>query len=125
MPRLLFVYNADNGPVMAVWDAAHKLLSPGTYGCDLCAITYGAWSKRSEWRDYLDRLPYPAKFYHRGEFHRAYPQVDIPLPAILLEDGGDFPRLLVQASDMNRGQSVADLIAVLDHALERQAGQRV
>jgi hypothetical protein len=106
-------------------DAAHKLLSPGTYACDLCAITYGAWSMRPEWRDYVERLAYPAHFYHRGEFHRAYPQVEITLPAILIEDGGDFPRLLVQASDMNRGQSVADLIALLDGALQRQSGQRV
>lgn len=122
--RLLFVYNAAGGPGSAVWDAAHKLLSPATYPCDLCAITYGAMSMRSEWRDYLKRLPHRTEFFHRDDFRRAYPQVDVPLPAILIDEGGRFPRLLVQASNMNRRQSVTELIALLDRALGRQPGQR-
>ena len=39
---LLFVYNADGGVVERTLDYLHKLTSPATYSCSLCALTYGA-----------------------------------------------------------------------------------
>ena len=39
--ELLFVYNADTGLFNTVADAAHKILSPSTYSCNLCKVTYG------------------------------------------------------------------------------------
>ena len=39
---LILVYNADSGFFNALADSAHKLLSPSTYDCRLCALTYGA-----------------------------------------------------------------------------------
>lgn len=30
-------------------DAAHKLISPATYSCSLCALTYGAVSMKRSW----------------------------------------------------------------------------
>jgi hypothetical protein len=39
--KLLFVYNADSGLAAALFDSAHKLLSPQTYACNLCALTHG------------------------------------------------------------------------------------
>jgi hypothetical protein len=40
MQELLFVYNADAGLVTGLLDTLHKVLSPSTYSCSLCAITY-------------------------------------------------------------------------------------
>jgi hypothetical protein len=39
--KLLFVYNADSGLFNSIAEAAHKIVSPQTYRCDLCRITYG------------------------------------------------------------------------------------
>ena len=36
---LIFIYNANGGIFSAMADAAHKLVSPETYPCSLCAIT--------------------------------------------------------------------------------------
>ena len=123
--RLLFVYNADGGAVSAVVDALHKLVSPRTYSCSLCAITYGAVAMRSEWKRYIARLPHPATFLHRDEFRAAFPGLPIPLPAILFQPEHGETRVLVRADEMNREQSVAQLIELLDRALARHAGQRV
>lgn len=115
--KLLFVYNADGGAVSAVVDALHKLVSPQTYDCALCAITHGAVSMRREWKDYVGRLPYPCEFLHRDEFRARWPEVRVALPAILLADGAGEPTTLVGADDMRREQSVAELIATLERAL--------
>jgi hypothetical protein len=49
--RLLFVYNADGGLLPGLKDMFHKILSPGTYPCSLCAVTYGATAMRPEWKE--------------------------------------------------------------------------
>ena len=124
-PRLLFVYNADGGALTAAMDALHKLISPETYACSLCAITYGAVSMRAEWKDYVRQLSYRPEFLHRDEFRQQFPHLDTALPAILLERPGAEPRLLVGCDQMSRKHSVKDLIWLLDQALEREAGQRL
>ena len=72
--RLLFVYNADGGQLAGLKDLFHKILSPATYPCSLCAVTYGAASMRPEWRQFIQALPVPVEFLHRDEFVRDYPQ---------------------------------------------------
>lgn len=124
--RLLFVYNADGGPVSAILDAVHKIVSPQTYACSLCFITYGAVSMRREWKSYIERLPYPAEFLHRDEFRSCWPQLGVPLPAILIQEDGGMPSLLVEAAEMPADLKVEQLAQQLDRALARyEAGQAV
>jgi hypothetical protein len=116
-PTLIFVYNAEEGLFAAIGDAIHKAVSPETYGCSLCAISYGAVSMRPEWRAYLKSLPYGTKFHHRPDFRRAYPTLkDLPLPAILLDEGSG-PRGLVDAATLDRVSDVNELIGTLERAL--------
>lgn len=114
---LIFVYNAPDGIVAALIDAVHKLVSPATYPCSLCAVTYGAVAMRRDWKAYLARLPHPATFYHRDGFRRAFPGLNVPLPAILIAEAGAPPRLLVDSATLDAQADVANLIATLDAAL--------
>lgn len=114
---LLIVYNAGEGVAAALLDAVHKAVSPATYPCSLCAVSYGATRMRPAWRAYLRSLPFAVRFHHRPDFRRAYPALAaLPLPAILL-DSGDGPRLLVDAATLARIIDVPALIASLDAAL--------
>jgi len=118
--RLLLVYNADAGIVAGLFDLAHKLVSPATYPCSLCGVTYGTLGMRAEWRDYLAELPLPVAFFHRPEFHAAYPALTAaPLPLIAVDDGGVVTVVLGAAALAPLG-SVAALIAALDSALDRR-----
>ena len=118
---LIFVYNAEEGLFAALGDAIHKAVSPETYSCSLCAISYGAVSMRPEWRAHLRSLPYATRFHHRPDFRRAYPALaGLPLPAILLEEGSG-PRVLLDAGALNGLQDVKELIAALDSALAHAA----
>lgn len=118
---LLIVYNADEGLFAALGDAVHKAVSPQTYPCSLCAVSYGAVRMRPEWRAYLRTLPYATRFHHRPDFRRAYPALaEMPLPAILL-DGGGSQRVLLDAAALNATRSIDALVEALDMALRLAA----
>jgi len=86
-PRLVFVYNADSGLFNTMADIGHKIFSPGTYACDLCALTHGYFSERREWRTSVESLAIPCDFLHRDEFVRACPeQKELTYPVVLLVD---------------------------------------
>ena len=70
--KLIFVYNADSGVLNAVKDAVHKIFKPQTYGCNLCAVTFGPVSMKSEWGRYIEALPVSVEFLHRNEFIKQY-----------------------------------------------------
>lgn len=114
---LIFVYNANEGLFSALADAAHKLISPATYPCSLCAITYGAVSMRGEWKAYLKRLGHDTRFYHREDFARDWPGVEVALPAILeVTPAGTLSDLITKA-ELDALPSVAALTDLLDARL--------
>ncbi len=100
--RLLFVYNADGGRLAGLKDMFHKILSPGTYPCSLCAVTYGATSMQPEWRAFIQKLPVPVEFLHRDEFVRDFPQWQahrLPAAFAVLESGELQP--FIEAEEMD------------------------
>ena len=114
--RLLFVYNADGGPLAGLKDVFHKILSPATYPCSLCAITYGAASMQPEWRAFIKALPVPVEFLHRDEFGRDYPQwARHPLPAAFAADEGGVLTPFIEAAEMD----ARDLNGLMDLVRQR------
>lgn len=115
-PRLLFVYNADSGFRAALFDSVHKLVSPGTYACSLCALTYGPLSMRRAWRDWLRSAPFDARFVHRDELARDYPGFATPLPAVVIESEAE-PHVLIGPATLDSLASIDALIAHIERAL--------
>lgn len=115
--RLLFVYNADAGLLAGLKDTFHKILSPTTYACALCAVTYGATRMRPEWREFIKSLPVPVEFLHRDEFARAYPhwaQHRLPAAFAVSETGGLTP--FIEAAEM-----AADLNGLMEMVRQKLA----
>ena len=115
--RLLIVYNADGGILNSVKDAVHKLVSPSTYPCSLCAITYGAVSMHGDWKRFVASLPIEVVFHHKDDFAQAYPEQDIDLPAILISRDDMEPRVLILASELDAIANSSELIARVKKAL--------
>jgi hypothetical protein len=115
--KLVFVYNAKAGLLAGMMDSVHKAVSPSTYACSLCAITYGSFTMDKDWRAYLKTLPLETVFYHRPDFRDAYPDaVDMTLPAILLDRDGVLTTLM-SAQALAAQSDVNGLVAGLDAAL--------
>ena len=70
--HLVFVYNADSGMLNLVKDIAHKLLSPATYPCSLCDLTYSAFGERKSWVRFRKALPVSQQYLHIDEFVSQY-----------------------------------------------------
>lgn len=115
--RLVFVYNANAGLVAGVLDSIHKVASPATYPCSLCAVTYGLVAMDRRWRDWLRGLPLPVDFYHRPDFRAAFPDAaGLPLPLVALDHAGSLD-VLLGAAELDTMADVGALITALEARL--------
>ena len=80
--HLVFVYNADAGLFSMLTDYAHKIVSPQTYACSLCALTYGNLGMKRAWKRFVTGLDATIEFLHRDELAERYGVRDVPLPAV-------------------------------------------
>jgi len=105
---LVFVYNADSGVFNTLADAAHKIFSPRTYACNLCALTHTAVRMRGEWREFLEGLGRPLEFLHADELASRYDLKGVPLPAVFVKDAGRL-KVLADADAVNACRTLDDL----------------
>ena len=115
-PRtLFFVYNANSGLLNSAFDSLHKLFSPQTYSCHLCAITHGYFGAKKEWEQCVKELEYAVEYFHKDEWIELYPEFknkkDKKFPAVYICSNGGNKEILSaeQLEEMN----LADLIKVL------------
>ena len=115
-PYIIFVYNADSGIFNTVSDIAHKIFSPETYSCNLCAITYGNFGIRAEWKEYLESLEADLEFLHRDELSEKYGITEITLPAVLIKKGDTFEEWIT-ADEIKQCSYVDDLKRIISERL--------
>ena len=117
---IVFVYNADSGYFNRLVDAAHKIVSPSTYACHLCALTHGAFAARSEWLGYLRSLPYPQEFLQSDQFRSRFGRLEYALPAVLIRNENTI-RLLISAESINKCSSLTELRSLIDEQTKRES----
>lgn len=115
---LLFVYNAKSGLLHGALDFVHKIVSPSTYACSLCGLTYGNLGMKKDWAVFVASLPLPVAF--------AYPDtwaefVDEPLAepvpaAFLVTDRR--ARLVIPPVEINEAGSLGALREVVADRLK-------
>ena len=111
---LLFVYNADRGMFNTLSDMAHKVFSPRTYSCNLCALTYSTFSMRGEWKEFIESLEVELAFLHRDEFRKRGEGsggdggTEVDLPAIFLKEDPGL-EVLADAASINACKTMDEL----------------
>ena len=113
---LVFVYNAKGDLFSTVTDFAHKILSPSTYDCRLCALTYGNFSIRDDWKSFIEQLPLTSVFLHKEEFETQY-RIQSVLPAIFISSG-EFLQQIVSQQQINNCGTLEDLKRLVSHSIE-------
>lgn len=116
-PALIFIYNADSGLFNALTDMAHKTFSPGTYQCNLCALTYSTLGRRKSWKRFLETLERPFEFLHADELKRRYGISGVRLPAIYLKEREGLI-LFIDADSINACLKIEDLQRLIESRLE-------
>lgn len=108
-PTLIFVYNADSGLFDLLADVAHKIFSPQTYSCNLCAITHSNFGMKKEWKTFLETLDAPFEFLHADEFKARYRFKNTQkLPAVFKKEDGELKEI-INSDSINACRTVGDL----------------
>ena len=116
--RVIFIYNAQSGPFSALSDYVHKIVSPETYACQLCAITYGNLGMRSSWAGYVKALPAKVIFTYKDKLIAEPPVMrNAELPSAFVIRDNEI-KLAITAKELNACQGEEALIALCTEKLE-------
>src|SRR3989344_7986643 len=116
---LIFVYNADSGLVNTLLDIGHKIVSPETYACNLCAITHSTFSMRDEWKQFIAQIGCPVEFLHRDELAKQYGMRDVGLPAVFRRNNGTLETWITR-EEINRCRTLGELAQLVRDRLQAQ-----
>jgi hypothetical protein len=107
--QLIFVYNANSGLFNSLTDFAHKIISPSSYQCQLCALTYGNFSMKQEWKTFLESFPVTTTtiFLHKDEFVQQY-KINTDFPAVFIKPN-DTIKPFVTKHEIETCQSLQQL----------------
>ncbi|PKA99233.1 hypothetical protein B0O79_2938 [Flavobacteriaceae bacterium MAR_2009_75] len=117
--KLIFVYHADADLKSKVIDGAHKILSPSTYACNLCAITYGAFTENRTWKKFRENSDIAMEFLHKDEFKKDYASKfshKFSYPVVLAATDNTL-ELFVGTQTLNELENSAELIALIERQL--------
>ena len=114
--KLVFVYNADSGLFNTMTDIAHKIFSPQTYSCQLCAISHSYFSERKEWRDFIESLGVETEFLHRDEYEDQYSFRPLAYPVVLMKENDQLEECLA-AEKISQCDSIDSLAAAIRNCL--------
>ncbi len=118
--ELVFVYNADSGPLSGLLDAAHKIVSPKSYSCNLCRITHGAFTERSEWKRFRKTSGLELVFLHRDEFERQYVRT-FSYPVVLRKSRE--LEVFISTEELNRVRSAKELVDLVQQRVAEGEGE--
>ncbi|MFX0557418.1 GTPase [Maribacter sp. CXY002] len=109
--KLLFVYNAGSSLRNRIFDGAHKIISPSTYTCSLCSLTFGSFTEKNIWKQFRLNLVndgFTLDFLHKDEFESKFDNI-FSFPIILFEVKKGL-EILISTEELNQLNRAADLI---------------
>lgn len=116
MATFIFIYNANSSKINAVYNAFHKLISPSTYPCSLCALTYGNFSEKKKWKQFKDRTNSELLFLHKDEFEEDFPEINTDYPTVLKKEKNKVS-LIMGRERLDDFKNVEELISALEAIL--------
>lgn len=113
---LIFVYNADGGLYNSLTDFAHKVISPKTYNCNLCKLSYGNFGEKKEWKEFVSSCTIQTLFFHKDEFENTYNIKKKKLPAVFWQNGRQTVQI-ISADEINACNTTSMLINLVKQKL--------
>jgi hypothetical protein len=134
--KLIFVYNANSGTINSLIDSAHKIISPATYDCRLCDLTFGVFKENELWSRFRESIKqtHPTlqlEFLHKDEFEKQYwskwlPKYNYPIILSTSDEVQDYNDgfgtnsgmdTFLSAEEMNQIEDIEILISMIQEKL--------
>ena len=115
--KLIFVYNADSGLISGLFDIGHKIISPGTYSCGLCQLTFDTFAEKQAWRAFRESAGTEMEFLHRDEFEKKY-GLTFDYPVILRKE--EEIEILLSKKEIDGFTGLDDLIEKIRESLKEK-----
>lgn len=115
MKKLLFIYNANSGKASSFLDALHKAVSPKTYTCNLCCITFGIFKEDQTWKKFRETSDLQMEFLHLDEFRKAYASkfgYKFTFPIVLSVSQNEL-EIFISTEELNSLKNADELIQVI------------
>jgi hypothetical protein len=111
--QIIFVYNANSDLFSTISDFAHKILSPSTYDCKLCALTYGNFSEKKEWKDFIETFPVDTIFLHKDDYIKQY-NIETGLPVVFIKTNEQILELIskLEIENCTSLEQLKDLVTI-------------
>lgn len=119
MEKLIFVYNADSGKLNGLMDSLRKVVSPSTYDCKLCALTFGLKDEKKSWKEFRKNLQIETEFLHRDEFRKQYASkfgYKFEFPLVLMQNNKGL-EVFMSKDEFSEIASLEELIEVIRNRL--------
>ncbi len=96
-----------------------KIIRPSTYSCDLCSLTYGKFSEKTEWKKFRKNLDAETEFLHKDEFQKKYASkfgYKFEFPIVLISGERDL-EILVNKNELSAMEDPSQLIEIIKERL--------
>jgi len=107
--ELIFVYNANSSIFSQLGDLVHKTISPKTYGCNLCGLTYSGISQKDEWKTFINKLPLKAVFLHKDQFAKQYPRYAMTTYPVVFRKMDGLLKKFISTDEINQQKTLEAL----------------
>ena len=100
-------------------DTMHKVLSPSTYECNLCDITFGLFTEKVDWKKFRKDASVDMEFLHKDEFERDYASkfgYKFTFPIVLAAVAGQL-EIQISTEELNALDDVHGLISLIETRL--------
>ena len=117
MSELIFVYNAKSGIMNGLIHWTHKIISPESYVCVLCSLTYNNFGKINKWKSFLNSLELQITFLYKDQIKSKQTFFKNNLPCVYLVKEKDN-KILMSSKELNLCKDLDSLIITLRKRLE-------
>ena len=109
MDGLIFVYNARSGVFNSLFDYFYKMISPSTYECSLCRLTYNNYGQVKALKQFIQSLNIPIYFKYSDHLSEIGLDKETKLPIVVNRD----LNVVASAEEINQCQTIDALIEVI------------
>ena len=111
--QLIFIYNASDTFLSVSFDFIHKIISPSTYQCSLCKVTYGNVSMRKEWKRYINSCPFSIEFLYKNNYLKYHKDLKAPEFPIAYKYDGNSYTVFISKEEFDLCNDLDDLIRMI------------